>query len=69
MGLGICATCSGIAAFQINYNFENKEMHWIYINGAVFFTLFPAMEIAYRIYNKKSKAELKVDSGSESWSV
>ena len=44
-------------------------MHWIYINLGVFLTLFAAMEIAYRIFNKKSKAELKVDSGSESWSV
>jgi len=59
--LGICATCSGIAAFQNNYRAENPEEYWWYINACVFVTLFAAMEIAYRVYEKKSMRELKVD--------
>ena len=41
----------------------------MYLNGAVFCTIIIVMEVAYRLFNKCSKAELKLDSGTESWSV
>jgi len=44
-------------------------MYWWYINACLFVSLFGIMEIAYRVYKKKSLRELKVDQGSEAWSV
>jgi hypothetical protein len=67
--LGICATSSGLGQFQQDYRADNPTVFWMYLNGAVFCTIIGLMEIAYRLFNKYSTAELKLDAGTESWSV
>jgi hypothetical protein len=67
--LGICASSTGLLEYQTIYVHDKKTKIYMFLNilaagGQIFI-----MELAYRLYNRYSKAELPIEKGTEPWSV